>query len=101
MRIAWLVTWLVVGGCGSAPSVAPSPPVAAAHKPAAPPTPLPPAPPGRYPPTERRPVTDSYGSVKVVDDYRWLEANQDSSVIAWTAAQNKVTRQTLDALPDR
>ena len=27
----------------------------------------------KAPPAEKRPVTDSYHGIKVVDDYRWLE----------------------------
>ncbi len=51
--------------------------------------------------TEKKPVTDEYHGVKVVDDYRWLEETGGSAVKAWTAAQNHHTRAYLDALPDR
>jgi prolyl oligopeptidase len=54
-----------------------------------------------YPETERRPVTDVYGTVKVVDDYRWLEAGKDPSVVEWVAAQNQLTRSWLDGLAHR
>ncbi|HEX3480730.1 MAG TPA: prolyl oligopeptidase family serine peptidase [Kofleriaceae bacterium] len=101
MRTAWLA--LAVVACGSPPAPAPpgppAPPAAAA--PAAPPPHPAPAPARRYPATARRPVTDAYGGVKVVDDYRWLEDARDPGVAAWVAAQNQLTRSRLDALPDR
>lgn len=53
------------------------------------------------PPTEKKPVTDEYHGVKVVDDYRWLEDGNDPAVKAWTQAQNRHARAYLDALPDR
>jgi prolyl oligopeptidase len=56
----------------------------------------------KYPDTARKPVVDEYfGSIKVTDDYRWLEDRKDPAVIEWTAAQNKVTRAVLDAVPQR
>jgi len=103
MRIAWLA--LVLAGCGSSsPPVAPAPtaptaPAAPAAAPTSAATQVPPASP--YPATERRPITDTYGEVKVVDDYRWLEDPKNPSVLAWTAAQNQLTRSRIDALPDR
>ncbi len=102
MRIAWLA--LVLAGCGSSssPPITPTPPAkpdvaGGSVAPPAPPAP----PPSPYPATERRPVTDTYGEVKVIDDYRWLEDPKDPKVLAWTAAQNRLTRSRLDALPDR
>ena len=53
------------------------------------------------PPTEKKPVTDEYHGVKVVDDYRWLEDADTPAVKAWTQVQNQRTRAWLDALPDR
>ncbi len=53
------------------------------------------------PSTEKKPVTDEYHGVKVVDDYRWLEETGAPAVKAWTEAQNRYTRSYLDALPDR
>jgi prolyl oligopeptidase len=53
------------------------------------------------PPTEKRPVTDEYHGVKIVDDYRWLENWEDPQVKQWTAAQNARTRDYLDHLPSR
>ena len=40
------------------------------------------------PSTDKRPVTDVYQGVKVVDDYRWLEDWGEASVKQWSAAQN-------------
>lgn len=53
------------------------------------------------PPTEKRPLTDEYHGVKVVDDYRWLEETGTPAVQAWTTAQTAHARSYLDALPDR
>jgi len=53
------------------------------------------------PAAAKRPVTDVYHGVKVVDDYRWLENWEDPEVKQWTAAQNARTRQYLDRLPAR
>jgi prolyl oligopeptidase len=51
------------------------------------------------PPTPRRPVTNTYHGVAVVDDYQWLEDRLDPQVRAWSDAQNLATRAYLDALP--
>ena len=53
------------------------------------------------PPAEKRPVTDSYHGIKVVDDYRWLENWDDPAVKTWSGAENTRTRDYLDALPSR
>jgi prolyl oligopeptidase len=53
------------------------------------------------PATPRRPVTDVYHGLPIVDDYRWLEDAGDAEVRSWTEAQNARTRAYLDALPDR
>jgi len=53
------------------------------------------------PPTSKKPVTDEYHGVKVVDDYRWLETAGTPEVKAWTDAQNRQTRAYLDALSER
>jgi len=53
------------------------------------------------PPTEKKPVTDEYHGVKVVEAYRWLEDADTPAVKAWTLAQNQHTRAYLDALSDR
>ena len=53
------------------------------------------------PPTEKRPVTDEYHGVQVVDEYRWLEEGDSAAVKAWTAAQNQYSRTWLDSRVDR
>lgn len=49
----------------------------------------------------KRPITDEYHGMKVVDDYRWLENWDDPEVKQWSAAENAHTRQYLDHLPAR
>jgi prolyl oligopeptidase len=51
--------------------------------------------------TQKKPVTDVYHGMKVVDDYRWLENVNDPAVRAWSDAQNGEARSYLDALPMR
>ncbi|WP_461785766.1 prolyl oligopeptidase family serine peptidase [Prosthecobacter sp.] len=53
------------------------------------------------PPTEKKPVTDEYHGVKVVDEFRWLEDGDSAAVKAWTAAQNQYSRTWLDSRRDR
>jgi len=53
------------------------------------------------PDTRKRPVTDEYQGVKVVDDYRWLENWDDPAVKQWSAAENARSRDYLDHLPAR
>jgi prolyl oligopeptidase len=50
------------------------------------------------PETTKRPVTDTYHSVDVVDPYRWLESDQDPEVQAWSNAQNAHARTALDRM---
>jgi prolyl oligopeptidase len=53
---------------------------------------------GDVPPkTPKKPVSDIYHGVKVVDDYRWLDKTDDAEVRQWIEAQNKFTRAHLDA----
>lgn len=52
-----------------------------------------------YPVTERKPVTDEYYGIKVVDDYRWLDNLGDSAVMKWTGAQNAFSRAYFDKMP--
>jgi prolyl oligopeptidase len=54
-----------------------------------------------YPPTEKKPVTDSYQGISVVDDYRWLDNPNDPSVRSWVAAQNAFTQSLLDRVSAR
>src|SRR6266567_1710202 len=54
-----------------------------------------------YPETAKRPVTDTFHGVTVIDDYRWLEDDADADVKRWVAEQNALTRRYLDAIPER
>jgi len=54
-----------------------------------------------YPPTAKRPATDTYHGVTVVDDYRWLEDDANPEVKRWVAEENALTRRILDAIPQR
>ncbi len=54
-----------------------------------------------YPETPRIAVSDTLHGTVIVDDYRWLEDGQDPRVIAWTEAQQRLTRTFLDSLPQR
>ena len=53
------------------------------------------------PPTETRPVADTYHGVTVTEDYRWLEDDASPEVKHWVAEQNAFTRAYLDAIPAR
>src|ERR1700690_2014918 len=53
------------------------------------------------PPTPKKPVTDEYQGVAVVDDYRWLEPSNDPEVRKWSDQQNARTRSYLDGLANR
>jgi prolyl oligopeptidase len=56
---------------------------------------------GPPPPTPKKPVTDTYNGVQVVDDYRWLENYSDPAVRQWSDRQNQYARGYLDRLPAR
>jgi len=58
--------------------------------------PLPPA-----PRTARENVVDEVHGAKIVDPYRWLEADATDRVREWTDEQNARTRAVLDPLPQR
>ena len=53
------------------------------------------------PDTPKKPVTDTYQGVQVIDDYRWLEPPADPDVRKWSEQQNTRTRTYLDRLPSR
>jgi prolyl oligopeptidase len=54
-----------------------------------------------YPPTRTVNVSEIHFGIKVADPYRWLEDGKSPEVQAWLAAQNKLARSYLDALPGR
>src|SRR5262249_61692470 len=51
------------------------------------------------PETPKRPVTDEYQGVKVVDDYRWLEYWDEPQVKQWSAAQQARPRRYPTHVP--
>jgi len=53
------------------------------------------------PQTPKKPVTDDYQGVQVVDDYRWLEPSADTDVRKWSDQENARTRAYLDRLANR
>jgi prolyl oligopeptidase len=55
----------------------------------------------RYPATPKRPVSDTYHGVTVVDDYRWLEDDANAEVKRWASEQNAATRRYLDGIAQR
>jgi prolyl oligopeptidase len=54
-----------------------------------------------YPPTAKRPASETLHGRTVVDDYRWLEDGKAAEVREWVRAQNALTRSLLDAVPQR
>ena len=48
------------------------------------------------PPSRREDVVDHHHGSAVPDPYRWLENGDDPAVVDWVAAQNELTRSTLD-----
>ncbi len=53
------------------------------------------------PQTPKKPVTDEYQGVQVVDDYRWLEPSADADVRKWSDQENARARAYLDRLANR
>lgn len=54
-----------------------------------------------YPASRKDPTIDAYHGVKVEDPYRWLEDDNSEETKAWVKAQNKVTFDYLQAIPQR
>ena len=50
----------------------------------------------RYPLARQDPTADVYHGVRVDDPYRWLEDPDSPDTIAWTEAENALTRTVLD-----
>ena len=51
--------------------------------------------------TPRIPVTTSYHGVDVTEDYQWLEDASSPETVAWTQAQQELTRAYFESLPWR
>lgn len=56
-----------------------------------------------YPDTKRLDVTDNYHGTEVADPYRWLEddVRENPEVAEWVKAQNAVTNEYLNSMPER
>ena len=54
-----------------------------------------------YPKTKKVDQTDNYHGTVVADPYRWLEDDNSAETKAWVQAQNKVTFDYLNAIPER
>jgi prolyl oligopeptidase len=54
-----------------------------------------------YPNARRGTQIDDYHGVKVEDPYRWLEDIDSPETRAWVAAQDRLSRGFLDAIPGR
>jgi len=52
-----------------------------------------------YPPAERTAHVDTYWDTQVADPYRWLEDPEDPRTTAWVEAEEKLSRDFLEALP--
>ncbi len=54
-----------------------------------------------YPKTNKVEQIDEYHGTKISDPYRWLEDDNSAETAAWVAAQNKVTFDYLNQIPER
>lgn len=54
-----------------------------------------------YPNTKKVDQVDDYHGTKVSDPYRWLEDPDSADSQSWIAAQNKITNQYLNTIPQR
>ena len=54
-----------------------------------------------YPRAARVDQVDDYHGTKVADPYRWLEDDNSDATKAWVEAENKVTFDFLDKIPER
>ncbi len=55
----------------------------------------------KYPDSRRVAQVDDYFGVKVPDPYRWLEDDNSAETKVWVEAQNKVTFEYLNTIPQR
>lgn len=54
-----------------------------------------------YPQTRKVEQVDDYNGTKVSDPYRWLEDDNSAETKAWVEAENKVTFDYLNQIPER
>ncbi len=54
-----------------------------------------------YPKTKKVDQVDDYHGTKVSDPYRWLEDDNSAETKAWVQAENKVTFDYLNQIPER
>ncbi len=55
----------------------------------------------QYPPTKKGDVKDTYFGTVVEDPYRWLEDDNSTETAEWVKAQNQLTFDYLEKLPNR
>src|SRR5882757_8545950 len=55
----------------------------------------------QYPGTKKDSTVDDYHGTKVADPYRWLEDDNSDATKAWVEAENKVTFNFLEQIPQR
>lgn len=55
----------------------------------------------QYPPSPRGQQVDNYHGEIVSDPYRWLEDPQSADTHAWIQAQNALTFEFLESIPER
>ncbi|MDP2960301.1 MAG: prolyl oligopeptidase family serine peptidase [candidate division Zixibacteria bacterium] len=55
----------------------------------------------KYPPARMDNVVETYFGTKVADPYRWLENPDSPETQAWVEAENKLTYDFLNAIPQR
>lgn len=55
----------------------------------------------KYPIAKKLDQTDDYHGLKVADPYRWLENPDSAETRAWVEAENKITFDFLDQIPER
>ncbi len=54
-----------------------------------------------YPKTKKVEQVDDYHGVRISDPYRWLEDDNSAETKAWVEAQNRVTFDYLNKIPER
>lgn len=54
-----------------------------------------------YPKTKKVEQTDDYHGTKISDPFRWLEDDNSAETKAWVEAENKVTFDYLNQIPER